>query len=223
MKPLLLALTALSVTAGCTTTRPYTLGAEELTDNAVTVIDARDKAELAGALPRATPTYTVPARRFDPPLPDLLEARLGASFGAALSASEIVLTRFRVRHYFGATHRNAHPVRPRAVSALGDDRRATALAFASARRGYAIDVALVEIEGTIDGVPFAGRGAWEYLGKPPSAVYLGMPYDLPAAREATRLAIDRALADVVTSIVSSRPDAVSATTLQPRSALPADP
>lgn len=183
---------------GCSSSTPYRVLDEEQQLIPTTIIDRRPAEHVKGGLPLSTPTYTIPARRFDPPLPELLGHRLFKEFGPAISQKEIVVTRFLVQNYFGASYRNAQAASAGAVMAGGNYSVASVLA--SVKSGDVIDAVFAEIEGTIDGVRFTGQGAVEYSGKPPNPVYMGMVYDVPAAREATRISIQQALDAAMTSI-----------------------
>lgn len=182
----------------CASQTPYMLG-DGLPSSGVELVDRRPSEEIRGGLPLfADPTYTVPDTRFEPRLLTTLSARLSEEFGSELEGREIVVTRFRVQNYFGASYARAQSS-SLAATAAGAGNIGLASYFSTARSGGAIDVVLVEIAGTIDGVAFDGAGAQPYSANP-GAMYMGMVYDLPEAREATSVAVSQALDAVVESV-----------------------
>ena len=125
-KSVLAMLVVVAAPLGCSSSTPYKLS-EEAQLVPSTIVDNRPADEVKGGLPLNRPVYTVPAKRFDPPLLELLGHRLHREFGSGVNDWQVVVNRFRVVNSFGASYRNAQAASAGTAVASGDYGLAAAL------------------------------------------------------------------------------------------------
>lgn len=181
--------------AGCTSSIPYQLSdSVEPTKTSLKVVDNRFAEDIDGGLPLLfDPTYSVPDDRFSPPLIDMLRAALEKEFGDSLSGKTLTLDHFSVDNDFGGTYARNQSASMAANAAVN---RVIMVGESNDKNA---DTIIVRIKGDLDGKGFATIVMTPYSATPP-VTYMGMVYDLPESRVATKLAVRAAIKQVIDSL-----------------------
>lgn len=182
----------------------------------VSLIDERSPKDLKGGLPILfDPTYSIPDKRFTPPLLPVLAAALTEKLGSRVADRSIVIQKLQAQNYFRKTYENNRTTSLMASAGL----IAAAASALAIDEKQSIDAVRFTVRGTVDGKPFAVDLAAPYeVGKTGG----GMVYNGPNATAATVaivqqgidrtvVAIEALLTDTaVTSEAAVAPDPASA-------------
>lgn len=164
---------------GATTVRAadnYVIRDQPLAETSLTIVDARPAKELKGGLPLLfDPTYSVPDKRFTPPLLAVFASALQEKLGDQLAGKALSIQRLQVQNYFRATYEKGQAT---TLFITGGVAGAVVAAIDGKER---VDAVRFRLQGTVDGAPFSVEIAAPYEAGKTS----GMVYNGPNARAAT--------------------------------------
>jgi hypothetical protein len=147
----------------------YVIRDQPLAETSLTIVDERPAKELKGGLPLLfDPTYSVPDKRFTPPLLAVFASALQEKLGDQLAGKALAVQRLQVQNYFRATYEKGQAS---TLFITGGVAGAVVAAIDGKER---VDAVRFRLQGTVDGVPFSVEIAAPYeAGKTSGMVYNG--------------------------------------------------